>query len=188
MKYSIIAAHNTKGVIGKDGEMPWYSRDDMAWFKEHTFNKPVIMGRKTWESIPEKFRPLPNRTNIIVSSTMNVSDGDYYVVRSFQEATVLAEQLIAKTTNSDTMDSLEPEIMYMGGQTIYEQAIGLCDALYLTEVKNDSDGDAFFPEVDMGNFHCTFENKENDLVTFRIYEKVVNNYYNEEQIDGLKAA
>jgi len=170
MKYSIIAAKNNKNTIGLNGQMPWYQKADMEWFKEHTIGKSVIMGRKTWESLPEKFRPLPDRVNIIVSTTLPLpSKPTHHVFKTVKEATKFAETLIRKRGVK-----VKPEIMYIGGQTIYEQVLdmGICSRLYITQVDNDVDGDTFFPDVDYSKFEKIHHDKDSEYgVEFFIYEK-----------------
>jgi len=167
MKYSIIAAKNNKNTIGLNGEMPWYSKSDMSWFKENTMGRPVIMGRKTWDSIPEKFRPLPDRVNIIVSKTMPLpTRPTHHVFRSLREATKYAETLIRKRGVR-----LIPEIMYMGGQSIYEQALEFCTHIYLTKVDNDVVGDTFFPDIDFTQYERIHYDNNNEGLQFYIFKK-----------------
>ena len=131
-KICIIAAVAKNRVIGKDNQLLWHIPEDMRHFRELTRGKPVIMGRKTWESLPEKFRPLPGRQNIVV--TRNRS----YVA----ESALLAGSLDQALQVADTAS----EVFIIGGADIYRQAMPLADSMYLTEVDLAPDGDASFPE------------------------------------------
>lgn len=130
---SLIAAVARNGVIGKDNQLLWHLPGDMRHFRETTRGKPVIMGRRTWESLPESFRPLPGRLNIVVSRDPAYS----------AEGAVLAGSLgsaIGQAGNS-------AEIFVIGGAELYREALPLADRLYLTEIAADFEGDTYFPEV-----------------------------------------
>ncbi len=130
---SLIAAVARNRVIGKDNQLLWHLPDDMRHFRETTRGKPVIMGRKTWESLPEKFRPLPGRLNIVVSRNPVYPAPGATLAGSLQEA---AE----KAGNAQ-------EVFVIGGAELYRQALPLADRLYLTEIAADFEGDATFPET-----------------------------------------
>lgn len=135
----IIAAHSSNRVIGKDNKLPWRLPADMEFFSKHTTGHNVIMGRKTWESIPPKFKPLPNRRNIVISKTLEsecVEDG----VDIFPEL-----QLAIDSCN-------EGKIFICGGSEIYKLALPIATELYLTEVHCRIDGDTFFPEFDYHDY------------------------------------
>jgi dihydrofolate reductase len=129
----IIGAVAENGVIGKDGKIPWKIPEDMERFKELTMGYPVIMGRKTYESIPKKYRPLPNRTNIVVTSR-NFEDEEILIARSLEGAVYFIEQEADK-------------LFFIGGQRIYEEAMDYADKLEITHVKGKYEGDRFFPEI-----------------------------------------
>ena len=129
----IIAAVARNLVIGKGNSLLWHLPEDMKHFRELTRGKPVIMGRKTWESLPEKFRPLPDRQNVVLTRDAT------YVAKGALLATSLDEALKA------TGDA--PEVFIIGGADIYRQALPLAETLYLTEVDLTPDGDALFPDV-----------------------------------------
>lgn len=130
---ALIAACARGGVIGIDNRMPWHLPEDMKFFRETTRGKPVIMGRKTWESLPDAFRPLPGRVNIVVSrNAAYPADG----------ATVVGSLPDALTAAGDT-----DIVFVMGGADLYRQALPMADRLYLTEIDADFAGDAFFPEL-----------------------------------------
>lgn len=131
----IIAAVAKNRIIGRDNQLLWSIPEDMKHFKELTQGHPVIMGRKTWESIPVKFRPLPNRKNIIISRQTDFISPGGYLAHSLDEAL------------SKVIDS--PTVFIIGGGEIYAQAMTIATRLEITEVKQEPDGDAWFPEIDL---------------------------------------
>jgi dihydrofolate reductase len=131
---SLIVAVSDNGVIGREGGLPWRLPEDLKWFKARTMGKPIIMGRKTWESFPK--RPLPGRTNIIVTRQASYVAPDAVVAPSLDAALDLARR-----ENPD-------EIMIIGGAQLYAQALGLVTRIYLTQVAITVEGDAFFPAFD----------------------------------------
>jgi dihydrofolate reductase len=137
MKASLIVAVSQNGVIGKDNDLIWHLPKDMKFFKDTTMGHHVIMGRKNFESIPHKYRPLPNRTNVIITRNSDYKAEGCLVVNSVEEALEVAKQ------NGDT----HPFII--GGGQIYKLALenNLVDKIYLTKVHHLFDGDTFFPEL-----------------------------------------
>lgn len=130
---SIIAAVARNGVIGKENQLLWHLPEDMRHFRATTRGKPVIMGRKTWESLPEPFRPLPGRHNIVVSRNP-----------AYQPAGAT----LASTLNDAILKAgYAEEVFVIGGAELYRQAMPIADRLYLTEIDQDFDGDAFFPGI-----------------------------------------
>lgn len=127
---SIVVAVAENGIIGKDNSLLWHIREDMRMFRALTSSHMVIMGRKTFESLG---RPLPNRRNVVISSSLSNIDG-CDVVHSVDEARKLA--------------SGEEEAFIIGGARIYSQFIDLADRMYITEVHHPYEGDASFPEFD----------------------------------------
>jgi len=128
---ALIAACGRGRVIGIDNRLPWHLPEDMKFFRETTRGKPVIMGRKTWESLPEAFRPLPGRLNIVVSRNAGFQAAGGTVVGSLPEALSAAR---------------DANIAFViGGAELYRQALPLADRLILTEIDQDYPGDAFFP-------------------------------------------
>jgi len=130
-KISLIAACSENRVIGKEGKIPWHIADDFRRFKERTLGHVIIMGRKTYESIG---RPLPGRTNIVITRDSGREILGCLVVSSFAEAFEKAGELENE------------EVFVIGGGQIYTEALPLADRLYLTLVHAIMDGDAFFPE------------------------------------------
>ncbi len=137
MKLSMIVAVAENGVIGRNNALPWYLPNDLKYFKQTTMGKPVIMGRKTYESIG---KPLPGRTNIVITRQADYQPEGVKVVSSVEAARELAESVCL-------IDGQE-EAMIMGGAEIYALALPHTDRLYLTEGHADVEGDAFFPEYD----------------------------------------
>ena len=134
MIISIIAAVSVNNVIGKNNALPWHLPDDMKYFMQMTKGHYVIMGRKNYQSLPQKFQPLPNRTNIIVSS-QNLVAPDCLVVSTIKEALAVARQ------------NNESEAFLIGGHRIYMEGLPLADKLYLTQIHSAIDGDVYFPTV-----------------------------------------
>jgi dihydrofolate reductase len=136
MIISLIAALASNRVIGKDNALLWQLPEDLRYFRETTRGKPVIMGRKTWESLPESFRPLPGRHNIVVSRDPAYPTHGATLAASLADA---VRQAAAKA-NAD-------EAFVIGGAQLYREALPIADRLYLTEIEQDFDGDVFFPDV-----------------------------------------
>ncbi|MEK7597807.1 MAG: dihydrofolate reductase [Patescibacteria group bacterium] len=152
---SIIAAIGKNRELGKDNKLLWHIPEDFKRFKDLTTGQIVIMGRKTYESLPEKFRPLPNRVNIIVTRDVNYKAEGVIICNSIEEAVKNSELRIQ---NSE----LKKEVFIIGGASIYEQGIKHADKLYLTLIdKEYPDADAFFP--DYSEFKkVVFEEKHQD--------------------------
>lgn len=135
MIVSMIAAQANNRVIGNDNKMPWYLPEDFKYFKRVTLGKPIIMGRKTFESIG---RPLPGRLNIVVTRDESYQRDGVRVVSSLEDAFDLAEA-------QAMIDGVE-EVMVIGGAQIYRQALDSAQRLYITQVDADVKGDACFPD------------------------------------------
>lgn len=137
---SIIAAVAENNVIGKDNDLIWHLPKDLKFFKETTSGAPVIMGRKNYESIPEKYRPLPGRQNIIVTRQNNYNAPKCDIVNSLSEG-------ITKAKGS--------EIFIIGGGEIYKMALEkkLVDRMYITHIHETFKGDTFFPEFDASKWN-----------------------------------
>lgn len=154
LKKTIIAAIDQEKAIGKNGEIPWHIPEDLKHFKEKTTGHPVIMGRKTFESLPVDYRPLPERTNIVLTRSDMDKEG-VEIAKSFQKAYSIAR------------DHGE-EAFIIGGASVYEQALPQADRMILTEVKKEVDGDTFFPEFDREewNEESREEHEDFDFVTY----------------------
>ena len=126
----LIWAQAANGVIGAEGGMPWHVPEDLAHFKETTNGTPVIMGRKTWDSLPERFRPLPGRDNIVITRQQDwTADGA-------RRAATVAEAVRG-----------QERVWIIGGGEIFRQVIGDADRLEVTEIDLDVEGDAFAPDM-----------------------------------------
>ncbi len=136
MRLSLIVAAAENGVIGRGNALPWHLPEDLKYFKRITMGKPIVMGRKTWESIG---KPLPGRTNIVVSGNPEYRAEGAHVVVGLDAALRLAEEV-------GVIDGAS-ELLVIGGATLYEQALPRADRLYLTRVHADVDGDTFLPEI-----------------------------------------
>lgn len=159
MLFSIIVAVSENQVIGNQGALPWKLSSDLQLFKQRTLHHTVIMGRKTFESIS---KPLPNRTNIVISRDTSLKIEGCMVVASVQEAFALGEKIEQK------------EVFIIGGGEIYQQSLERVDKIYLTKVKTHLEGDTFFPEL-----------KDEDWVEIAktFYPKNERNYFDFEVIE-----
>jgi len=138
----IIAAVARNRVIGKDNRLLWNIPEDMAHFKALTSGHTVIMGRKTWESLPPRFRPLPGRRNIVISRQADYTAPGAEVADSLENALKLA------STQGPAADSMVAATVFIiGGEQIYRQAMAVADRLEITEVDLEPEGDAWFPEI-----------------------------------------
>lgn len=137
IRKTIIAAVARNGTIGREGDMPWRLSSDLKRFKTLTLGRPVVMGRKTYDSIG---KPLPGRPNVVISRQAAIDHPDISMAHSLAEAMEAAERLALQTGAG--------EICIIGGGQIYAQAIDLADRLCITHVEADLDGDAFFPAID----------------------------------------
>ena len=158
---SIIVAASANNVIGAQGDLPWRLSDDLKRFKTVTLGKPIVMGRKTWESIG---RALPGRQNIVITRQHDFVAEGCDVVQSTDQAIVVAGDA--------------GEIMVIGGSEVYELFLPVAHRLYLTRVHANVDGDAFFPAVDEDEWqlvsneaHSADSRNEFDF-SFRIYERI----------------
>lgn len=131
MRVSLVAAIARNGVIGRDGELPWRLPGDLRYFKALTLGKPVVMGRKTWESIG---RPLPGRRNVVLTRQRDYAADGAEVVHTPDAALLLLND--------------EPEVMVIGGEAIYRAFLDRATTVYLTEVDAEVEGDARFPDLD----------------------------------------
>lgn len=146
---TLVAALSQNNCIGKNGKLPWRIKEDMEHFKKITMGHIVLMGRKTWESIPENFRPLANRKNIVITRQEN------YVVPDGVEIYSTLEEALEKYKNQN--------IMVIGGAEIYKQVFSEADVLEITHVHEQVDGDAFFPRIEKNIWR---ETKREDFEKF----------------------
>lgn len=154
MLVSIIAAMGKNRVIGKNNALPWNLPEDLEHFKKLTLGKPVIMGQRTFESIG---KPLAERKNIILTKDNNFQPLGCIAVRSIGDALTVADD--AK------------EVMIAGGASVYSQFLPLADRMYLTLIKGEFEGDAFFPEFDWSDWR-EIERENHDKYSFITLEKI----------------
>ena len=131
MPLHLIYARARNNVIGLQGDLPWHLPEDLAHFKRTTLGQPVVMGRVTWESIPEKFRPLPGRSNVVVSRQSNYPAAGATVVDSLQAALALFAP--------------DQVVWLIGGAQLYAQGLPLASQVVVTEIDADFEGDAYAP-------------------------------------------
>jgi len=129
----MIYARARNGVIGNQGQLPWHLPEDLAHFKRTTLGQPVLMGRVTWESLPEKFRPLPGRSNVVVSRQTSFSAAGAQLASSLEAAMALFPPA---------------EIIWLiGGAQLYAQGLSIASQIVVTEIDADYEGDAFAPLI-----------------------------------------
>lgn len=166
--YKIIVATGLNNEIGAKGDLLWHLPKDMKWFKQNTTGADVIMGRKTYESFPEKFRPLPNRTNIVVTRQQNYNvPEEVKVVNDINGAFEYADKC------TDT------EKYIIGGGSIYKETLSFCNEIVLTKVHaRFPKADTFFPEIDMDEWqevwtehHSRDEKHQYDFSFIRLVRK-----------------
>ncbi len=132
MQLHLIFAKARNGVIGKDNTLPWHLPEDMAHFKRTTMGCPVIMGRKTWDSLPPRFRPLPGRVNVVVTRQAGWNETGAQPSSSLQDALSFCEQY--------------EDVWVIGGAQLYALALPFADTAVVTEIDANFDGDAFAPQ------------------------------------------
>lgn len=137
VKLALIAAMARNRVIGRDNAMPWHLPEDLRYFKATTLGKPIVMGRKTFDSLG---RPLPGRTNIVVSRQSDLTLEGAQVFASIDAALSAARQ----QAQADGVD----EVMVIGGDNLYRQTLERADRIYLTRIDSEPEGDAWFPDFD----------------------------------------
>ena len=133
MELKLIYARSRNGVIGREGQLPWHLPADLAHFKQTTLGQAVVMGRKTWDSLPERFRPLPGRTNIVITRQKDWQAKGALVAHSLAQAMALCP---------------EPGPLWViGGAEVYAQALPLASTVVVTEIDMETQGDAHAPPL-----------------------------------------
>lgn len=166
MIVSLIAALSENRVIGKNNDLPWRLPDDMKYFMDTTSGHYVIMGRKNYQSLPEKFRPLPNRTNIVITRSRDFSAPGCKVVQSLTDALEIARK------------ANQREVFIIGGAEIYALSLPHAHRLYLTEIKAEVAGDTYFPNVNLTEWkelsrsRHSVDNRHPFAFDFVVYEKI----------------
>ena len=165
MTISMIAAMSQNRVIGKNNDLPWHLPDDFSFFKTKTKGHFVLMGRKNYDSLPHKFKPLPQRTNVVITRKADFSAEGTTTVHSLEDA--IDQARIAG----------ESEAFIIGGGQIYKLGLEHADRIYLTEIHGQVEGDTYFPEFDKSIWHETSrehhpaDEKHQFAFDFVIYEK-----------------
>lgn len=165
MIISMIAAMGSNRVIGKDNDIPWHLPDDFKFFKNTTQGHFVLMGRKNYESLPEGFKPLPKRPNVVITRNEKYHAEGVEVVGSLEAALDLAWQ------------KNEEEAFIIGGGQIYKLGLEYAEKIYLTEINGDFEGDTVFPEFDKTQWtetsreHHPADERHKFSFDFVIYEK-----------------
>ena len=156
MEKIIIAAMDEEKTIGKNGEIPWHYPEDLKHFRKLTTGNSVIMGRKTYFSLPEDFRPLPDRENIVLTRGDPEIDESVKVVNSLEEAYESAES---------------EKVFIAGGASVYKQTLKEADNMVLTRVPGKHDGDTFFPDWDEEDWKLTESDESGNLLFERFTRK-----------------
>ncbi len=141
MQLNLIYARAANGVIGIKGALPWHLPEDMAHFKRTTLGCPVIMGRKTWDSLPPKFRPLPGRTNVVITRQTDWHETGAEPANDLAEALLICERSANSTTPKPA------NIWVIGGAQIYAETLSLARQLVVTEIEAEFEGDAYAPAL-----------------------------------------
>jgi|TARA_B100001939_G_scaffold93560_1_gene80214 dihydrofolate reductase len=167
MLISLIVAHSSNRVIGIDGQLPWHIPDDLKYFKAITIGKPIIMGRKTFDSIG---KPLPGRLNIIITKNTDLIIEECVVVNNLEAAITEAKNYLKM------QDSEQEEIFIIGGAQIFKQSMQFVNKIYITEVHAEYAGDVFFGELSSNDWievSRDLHDSENDKIPFSfvIYKK-----------------
>ena len=166
MKISLIAAMAKNRVIGKDNDLPWHLPDDFAYFKQKTGGHVIIMGRKSFKALG---KPLPKRTNIVITRQLDFRAEGVTVVPSLEAALEVAQPIEEQAE--------QPELFVIGGAEIYALALPVANRIYLTEVQKAYDGDTRFPEFDrtvwheISRQHHPADDRHETAFDFVVYEK-----------------
>lgn len=170
MIISMIAAMAQNRVIGKDNDLPWHLPDDFKYFQEKTKNHHVIMGRKNWESLPHRFKPLPRRTNIIITKQQDYKAQGGHVYHTLDEALDFSKA------------SGEKEVFIIGGGEIYRMALAGAHRIFLTEIEGTFEGAVTFPEFstrdwsETSRIHHTADDRHSHAFDFVTYERKNSGY------------
>ena len=161
MLLSLLVAISENNVIGKDNKLPWHLPEDLKYFKNTTWALPIIMGRKTFESIG---KALPGRTNIVITRNKNLKFDGVKMVTNLEQATKIGESLGMK------------EVFVIGGAEIFTTALPGADRIYLTRIHQNFEGDVFFPEIDkswelISNRNNSPDEKNKYACSFQIWER-----------------
>ncbi len=167
MLISIIVAVSENNVIGRNNDLPWHLPADMKYFKDTTLGHCVVMGRKNFQSIPDKYRPLEGRTNIVVTRQTGFQEDGTVTVHSIDEAIEFAKS------------KMETECFIIGGGQIFAQSLNLSDRIYLTRIHHEFEGDVHFPVLSPGDWKessrrdIPADEKNKYPFSFLIYDRVI---------------
>ena len=152
-KIAIIAAHDCNRLIGNQQQLPWHLSADLKRFKKLTWGHKIIMGRKTFTSIG---KPLPGRLNVVVSQRMHLQQIDQPGMHDPRDGLVITRNIAEAIQYPTDHQHIHQDLVFIiGGQQIYQQSMDLCDILYITLVKGQFSGDAWFPEYDLKKWQLT---------------------------------
>ena len=150
-RIGLIWAQARGGVIGAGGTMPWHLPEDLKHFSRTTKGSPVVMGRRTWESFPEKFRPLPGRTNIVITSDDAFAEEGAVRARDLAGALRLADEVLAEGAGAPAGSSADAAMIWViGGGRVYRDARDQAELLVVTEIDLAVDGDTTAPAIPQG--------------------------------------
>jgi dihydrofolate reductase len=155
MPITLVVAKAANNCIGNASKLPWRIPEDAKHFRDCTIGKTVLMGRKTWESLPPKFRPLPNRKNVVVTRDQSFMAEGAIVFHDLQEALQALK---------------DEEVCIGGGAEIYKECLPFANKIELTQIHKEYDGDTFFPEINLSEWKVTKEDKR-DGFSFLTYER-----------------
>lgn len=158
MPIHIIAAVAKNNVIGKNNKLPWHNSGDLKWFKHKTLHHPVIMGRKTFESIG---KALPDRTNIVLTRNVDFTATDVIVVHTIKQALMKARE------HGNT-------VYVIGGGEVYQQFLNIAQKMYITKIIEDVDGDTYFPPIDASKYNVIIASKAGDNMQYVTYSRESN--------------
>lgn len=165
---ALVVAMARNRTIGREGGMPWRLSTDLKRFKSITMGKPILMGRKTWESFP--VRPLPGRENIVITRDTRYAAPGASVAASLEDALALARVRLRCLPGTD-------ELCVVGGGQVYADAMPLADRLHVTHIEAEIEGDTQFPEIDPGIWEAVFEErvpageKDDHATRYTVYER-----------------
>lgn len=169
MTIALIVAAAQNNIIGSNNQLPWHLPADLKYFKAKTLNKPIIMGRKTFDSIG---KPLPGRTNIVVTRQSNwIAPEGVLVVHNLEQAFELGRQV-----HLEREGALENEIMVIGGAEIYSASLPFAQRVYLTQIEREYAGDAYFPKLSSSQWRKVSSERGDPLGaiphSFLVFERI----------------
>lgn len=168
MNINIIYARDTNGVIGHNGKLPWHIPEDLEYFKRITGNEPVVMGSKTWTSLPDRFKPLPGRPNVVMTTnTATAQEVRYKGAIAFCEDMVDVISAFKRATSYRN-------VWVIGGSALFEQVLPYANYAYVTEIQEQYPGDVFAPTLEPNHWALihkrTIVSKDLTKVSFCVYQ------------------